>query len=91
LVRTKLVRSRLLTRLWNMPQPPKIIMLSEVLETRVRKQKELEFYQKELEKLQEKMFFIQKDIDITNLIIDMIEKENVVDFQQHLLDKKKDE
>jgi hypothetical protein len=74
-----------------MPQPPKIIMLSEILETRVRKQKELEFYQKELEKLQEKMFFIQKDIDITNLIIDMIEKENVVDFQQHLLDKKKDD
>lgn len=74
-----------------MPQPPKIIMLSEILETRVRKQKELEFYQKELEKLQEKMFFVQKDIDITNLIIDMIEKENVVDFQQHLLDKKKDD
>lgn len=74
-----------------MPQPPKIIMLSEILETRVRKQKELEYYQKELEKLKEKMFFIQKDIDITNLIIDMIEKENVVDFQQHLLDKKKDE
>jgi len=66
-------------------------MLSEILETRVRKQKELEYYQKELEKLKEKMFFIQKDIDITNLIIDMIEKENVVDFQQHLLDKKKDE
>ena len=74
-----------------MPQPPKIIMLSEILETRVRKQKELEYYQKELEKLKEKMFFIQKDIDITNLIIDMIEKENVGDFQQHLLDKKKDE
>ena len=74
-----------------MSQPPKIIMLSEILETRVRKQKELEYYQKELEKLKEKMFFIQKDIDITNLIIDMIEKENVVDFQQHLLDKKKDE
>jgi hypothetical protein len=74
-----------------MSQPPKIIMLSEILETRVRKQKELEYYQKELEKLKEKMFFIQKDIDITNLIIDMIEKENVVDFQQHLLDKKRDE
>lgn len=73
-----------------MPQPPKIIMLSEVLETRVRKQKELEYYQAELEKLKEKMFFLQKDIDITNIIIDMIEKENVVDFQQHLLDKKDD-
>ena len=71
-----------------MPQPPKIIMLADVLETRVRKEKELEYYQKELEKLQEKMFFIKKDIDITNLIIDMIEKENVIDIRQRLLEKK---
>ena len=73
-----------------MPQPPKIIMLADVLETRVRKEKELEYYQKELEKLQEKMFFIRKDIDITNLIIDMIEKENVIDIRQHMLEKKDD-
>ena len=74
-----------------MQQPPKLIYLTEVLETRVRKEKELEFYAKELEKLKEKMYYVQKDIDLTNVIIDMIEKENVVDFQQHLLDKKKDE
>lgn len=74
-----------------MQQPPKLIYLTEVLETRVRKEKELEFYAKELEKLKEKMYYIQKDIDLTNVIIDMIEKENVVDFQQHLLDKQKDE
>lgn len=65
-------------------------MLADVLETRVRKEKELEHYQKELEKLQEKMFFIRKDIDITNLIIDMIEKENVIDIRQRLLEKKDD-
>lgn len=65
-------------------------MLADVLETRVRKEKELEYYQKELEKLQEKMFFIKKDIDITNLIIDMIEKENVIDIRQHMLEKKDD-
>ena len=74
-----------------MHEPPKLIYLTEVLETRVRKEKELEFYAKELEKLKEKMYYIQKDIDLTNVIIDMIEKENVVDFQQHLLDKQKDE
>lgn len=74
-----------------MQQQPKLIYLTEVLETRVRKEKELEFYAKELEKLKEKMYYIQKDIDLTNVIIDMIEKENVVDFQQHLLDKQKDE
>jgi len=73
-----------------MTQPPKIIMLADVLETRVRKEKELEYYQKELEKLKEKMFFIKKDIDITNLIIDMIEKENVIDIRQHMLEKKDD-
>lgn len=73
-----------------MTQPPKIIMLADVLETRVRKEKELEYYQKELDKLQEKMFFIKKDIDITNLIIDMIEKENVIDIRQHMLEKKDD-
>ena len=71
-----------------MPQPPKIIMLTDVLEQKVRKEKELEYYQKELEKLQEKMFFIQKDIDVTNLIINMIEKENIVDLKQNLLENK---
>lgn len=73
-----------------MTQQPKIIMLADVLETRVRKEKELEYYQRELEKLQEKMFFIKKDIDITNLIIDMIEKENVIDIRQHMLEKRDD-
>lgn len=55
-----------------------LIRITDVLETKVRKEKELEYYQKELEKLQQKMFFIKKDIEITNLIIDMIEKENVL-------------
>jgi hypothetical protein len=73
-----------------MPQPPKIIMLTEVLEQKLRKEKELEYYQQELEKLQQKMFFLKKDIDITNLIIDMIEKETVVDLKQNLLERKDD-
>ena len=71
-----------------MQKPPEIIMLTDVLEQKIRKEKELEYYQKELEKLQEKMFFIQKDIDVTNLIIDMIEKESVIDLKQNLLEKK---
>ena len=55
-----------------------LIRITDVLETKVRKEKELEYYQKELEKLQQKMFFIKKDIEITNIIIDMIEKDNVL-------------
>jgi hypothetical protein len=60
----------------------KIILLTDVLETKLRKEKELEFYQKELEKLQQKMFFIQKDIEITNLCIQIIEQEKVLDIRE---------
>ena len=67
----------------------KIILLTEVLETKVRKEKELEYYAKQLEELQRKMFFVKKEIDLTNLIIEIIENEKVVDIKEHLLEKKR--
>lgn len=71
-----------------MLQHPKLIRITDILETRVRKEQELKFYQKELDKLEQKMFFIQKDIDVTNIIIDMIEREKIEDLKQNLLTKK---
>lgn len=65
----------------------KLIQLTEILETKIRKEKELAYYQKELEKLQQKMFFLKKDIDLTNIIIDIIEKEKVYDIKQHMIEK----
>jgi hypothetical protein len=65
----------------------KLILLTDILETKLRKEKELEFYQKELKKLQQKMFFIQKDIDITNLCIEIIEQEKVMDIQEEIKKK----
>jgi len=62
----------------------KIILISDIVETKIRKEKELQYYQEELEKLKQKMWFIQKDIDITNLIINMIEKEKVVDLKEQM-------
>ena len=70
-----------------MNQMSKLIQITDILETKLRKEQELEYYQKELEKLQQKMFFIQKDIDITNLIIDLIEKEKVYDVKQNMIGK----
>lgn len=66
----------------------KLIQISDIIETKLRKEKELEFYQNELEKLQQKMFFIRKDIDITNLIINMIEKEQIYDIKQNMIGRK---
>tara|TARA_R110000868_G_C10425065_1_gene723729 strand:- start:238 stop:396 length:159 start_codon:yes stop_codon:yes gene_type:complete len=44
---------------------------------REEKQKELAFYNKTLLELNNKLFFIKKEIEITNFIIEMIEKEKV--------------
>ena len=73
----------------------KLIFIADILETKLRKEKELQFYQEELEKLQKKMFFIQKDIEITNTIIKLIENESIYDIEENmvvpLIGKKDDE
>jgi len=56
----------------------KIILLTEIIDQKIRKEKELEFYQQELEKLQNKMFFVKKEIDLTNIIINIIQNEKVL-------------
>ena len=55
----------------------KVILLTDIVEHKLRKERELEFYQQELEKLQQKMFFLEKDIEITNMCIDIIEHEKL--------------
>ena len=37
-----------------------IISIADILEQKLRKEQELEFYEKQLEELQKKMFFVKK-------------------------------
>jgi len=60
-----------------------IILLTDVIEQKVRKEKELEYYQQQMEELQKKMFFVKKEIDVTSIIIDIIEQEKVVDLREY--------
>ena len=69
-----------------MTDNPKLILLTDIIDHKLRKEKELEFYQKELEKLEQKMMFLRKDIEITNLCINIIEKEKVVDIRERVYD-----
>jgi len=62
-------------------QQARIILLSEVLESKIRKEQELEYYQKELVKIQERIGYLTRELDLTKLIIDMIEHEKVKDLQ----------
>lgn len=67
----------------------KIIVLSDLLDTRARKEKELKYYEEQLKILNDKMYWIRREIDLTSNIINMIEKEKILDLRDHL--KTKDE
>lgn len=57
-----------------------IVLISDLLDIKARKQKELEFYHSQMEDLKIKMAFIQQEITLTSKIIDMIEKETLIDM-----------
>ena len=65
-----------------------IINLQEVYDMRARKEKELEYYNRELMKLQEKMAFLKQEINLTHTIIDIIETEKVVDLKEYVENKR---
>jgi hypothetical protein len=62
----------------------KIILIQDIYDLRTRKQDELDFYHKELEKLQLKMNYLRIEMDLTNRIIDMIENEKIIDLKEIL-------
>ena len=47
----------------------KLIRLADVVDDKIRKEKELEFYEKELQKLHHKMEVLRQEINVTNIII----------------------
>ena len=55
-----------------------VISLSDLIEQRLRKQQEIDYYKEALERLEKKVAELSKEIDITSLIIDMIETERVL-------------
>jgi hypothetical protein len=64
-----------------MTNEKKIIVLSELLESKIRKEQEIEFYKEQLMALQKKIAHLEKDVDLTKLIIDIIETDKVIDIK----------
>ena len=52
-----------------------IISITDIIEQKVRKQKELDFYNSQLEELQRKKFWIEKEIHMAEFIIAAVNKE----------------
>ena len=73
-----------------------VVSLSDLIEQRLRKQQEIDFYRETLEQLQKEISVLTKEVDITTLIIDMIEQERVLSLDEKrdkimLLDNKKND
>jgi len=66
----------------------KIILLSDIVESKVRKEKELAYYQKQLIEITSKIESLNYDLNLTQLIIDMIENDGIKDIQQYMIEKK---
>lgn len=64
-----------------------LIRLSDVVDSKVQKEKELEFYQRELQKLKKKMAVLREEITVTNIIIDLVRSEKVRDFKKEFEQK----
>jgi len=61
-----------------------IILITDLIDIRSRKMKELEYYNRQMEELRLKMVFIQQEIKVTSTIINMIEKETIIDIGLHI-------
>jgi N-acetylglucosamine-6-phosphate deacetylase len=62
----------------------KIILITDIIDQKVRKEKEIDFYERELKKIEEKLFFLKKEQQLTQFIIDIIETEKVVDIREQM-------
>jgi len=60
-----------------MREEGQIILITELLEQKKRKEDELEYYHKELETLRLKADIVEKELEMTRMIIDLIENEKL--------------
>ena len=73
-----------------MTKNSKIVFLTDLIEQRLRKESEIKFYEEQLKEIQDKLFFLRKEQELTVTIIDILEQEKIIDFEygkEKLLDK----
>lgn len=68
-----------------MTDESKLILITEFIEQKLRKEQELEFYIKELTELNRKIGFLRAEVDLTNTIINMIKSEQVYDIKDNMV------
>jgi hypothetical protein len=58
--------------------------LSEFLDQSKRKEDEIHFYEKELRRIEEKLYWLRREKNLTETIINIITQEKVVDIKEEM-------
>jgi hypothetical protein len=63
---------------------PRLILLSEFLDQSKRKEKEIAYYERELKAIEEKLYWLRREKDLTETIIKIISEEKVLDIKEEM-------
>ena len=64
----------------------KIIFITDLIESKVQKQREIEKYESQLKIIEEKLFFLRKEKEITETILELIEHEKIIDLRNYMIE-----
>ena len=64
----------------------KIIFITDLIESKMQKQREIDKYESQLKIIEEKLFFLRKEKEITETILELIEHEKIMDLKNYMLE-----
>ena len=65
-----------------------IVFITDLIESKVRKEREIEYYEEKLKEIEKKLFFLKKEQNVTETILDIIQNEKILEFKQVMLELK---
>ena len=68
----------------------KIILISDLVNQRLRKEREIEYYENQLIKIQERLGYLYKEKTLTETILAIIQTDKVIDIKEYLQTKIED-
>ena len=57
-----------------------IVFITDLIESKVRKEREIEYYEEKLKEIEKKLFFLKKEQNVTETILDIIQNEKVLEL-----------
>ena len=64
----------------------KIIFITDLIESKINKQREIDKYESQLKIIEEKLFFLRKEKEITETILELIEHEKIIDLRNYMIE-----